>query len=130
MPTRDEFLANPGLVPQDGDYDCTICYETANDPVTTGGCRCRVMYCRECILSWFGVSGTCPICRTDYYDPADTNPPTLWQILERIWNELTFWEIYDAIWETYMMLMRLYIIVVYCFRAFSQVPNPRVRPRQ
>ncbi|CAK1367981.1 uncharacterized protein RHO25_012813 [Cercospora beticola] len=68
MPTRDEFLANPGLVPQDGESQCMICHETAVEPVMTSGCECRVVYCRECILEWFrSGSGKCPTCIVQHF---------------------------------------------------------------
>ncbi|GIZ49686.1 hypothetical protein CKM354_001271300 [Cercospora kikuchii] len=70
MPTRDEFLANPGLVPQDSESQCMICHETpAVEPVTTSGCECRVTYCRECIMEWFrSGSGKCTTCTVFLFD--------------------------------------------------------------
>ena len=75
MPTRDEFLADPGLVPQDSESQCMICHEIATEPVTTSGCECRVFYCRECILEWFrSGSGKCPTCAVQHFTiPEDAD---------------------------------------------------------
>ncbi|PIA90605.1 hypothetical protein CB0940_11312 [Cercospora beticola] len=85
MPTRDEFLASPGLVPQitEAGTICAICYDEATNPVLTSGCECRVLYCRKCVLSWFEYGSNCPTCRVAYMSENDPNnvegplaPPT------------------------------------------------------
>ncbi|GIZ49685.1 hypothetical protein CKM354_001271200 [Cercospora kikuchii] len=130
MPTRDQFLASPGLVPQDGEHDCMICYETASEPVTTSPCGCRVVYCRECILLWFGSSNKCPTCDFRSYEIADENELTFWKFLQALWNELTFWKLLLALWNALMMLMDLYCIIIALTQTSSQPRfrrNPRMR---
>ncbi|WPB08148.1 uncharacterized protein RHO25_012812 [Cercospora beticola] len=69
MQTQDEFLSNPGLVPQQHtvNRDCMICHEELINPVTTSSCECRVQYCRECIMAWFKSSNKCATCSTRLY---------------------------------------------------------------
>ena len=73
MPTRDEFLASPGLVSQitEAGTICAICHDEATNPVMTSGCECRVLYCQECILDWFQFANRCCTCRAIYYEDDD-----------------------------------------------------------
>ncbi|GIZ49688.1 hypothetical protein CKM354_001271500 [Cercospora kikuchii] len=67
MPSRDELLA--GFVPQNTAVrECMICQqEPPINPATTQFCRCRVVYCRDCLLHWFERSNKCCTCPTVYY---------------------------------------------------------------
>ncbi|CAK1367979.1 hypothetical protein CB0940_11313 [Cercospora beticola] len=67
MPTRDELFA--GFVPlHTAVRECMICQqEPPINPVTTQFCRCRVVYCSDCLLRWFERSNKCCTCPTVYY---------------------------------------------------------------
>jgi SNF2 family DNA or RNA helicase len=45
------------------DSDCSICYETIQDPVMCP--FCMNMFCGECLLSWVVENETCPLCRSE-----------------------------------------------------------------
>ncbi|PPJ59032.1 hypothetical protein CBER1_01679 [Cercospora berteroae] len=73
MLSKTVFLSDPGLVPQNTEAICAICHDAGINLVTTSDCECRVLYCRQCILSWFEFSSLCPVCRTAYYEEDDSS---------------------------------------------------------
>jgi hypothetical protein len=49
--------------------NCAIC----QDSISSGACRirqCGHVYHRSCLLSWFGMSVRCPVCRHDIREEA------------------------------------------------------------
>ncbi|PPJ59102.1 hypothetical protein CBER1_01680 [Cercospora berteroae] len=73
MPSRDELLA--GFVPLNTAVrECMICQqEPPTNPVTTQFCRCRVVYCSDCLLSWFERRNKCPTCQELYFEAEESD---------------------------------------------------------
>ncbi|OWZ12173.1 hypothetical protein PHMEG_00014706 [Phytophthora megakarya] len=53
------YVSHDELV-EAGSPDCSICYETMQQPVKLA---CSHMFCEECVTEWFDHERSCPLCR-------------------------------------------------------------------
>ena len=58
----------------DHNTTCAICLSTMNYPITL---ICKHSFCNDCIMSWFHINNTCPVCKGDgkYIVKSVSNTP-------------------------------------------------------